>query len=452
MNRVLIPALFLFLQLTGLLGAEDWTQFRGPHGDGHSAAKNLPTSWGGFETPAWQTNIPGLGWSSPIVIGEKIWLTTSEQVALSAEERIEKFADSPFGEQDFQADATVTLWALELDSATGRILRRIELFTDDSPAPIHAQNSYASPTPVTDGERIYCHFGSLGTVCLSLQSGKVIWKQKFVVQDITGPGSSPVLAGDKLIFPCDGADEQFVVALDKLTGAIVWRVPRPKMDAADGKLHRAFSTPLLISHDGKEQLIIPGAQWVVSYNPASGEESWRADFGDGHATVPRPVYRDGVVYICTGFTKPQLWAIRVDGSGDVSSTHVVWTYNQQVPEIPSPIVVGKEIYFVSSKGVATCLDSESGELVWQHRLGGNFAASPLAADGKLFFTSQEGVTTVLVPGREYREISRNQLFGQTMASLAVAGESILIRTSSKLYCVRKPSAQNATSTELGKKQ
>jgi len=418
-------------------GAQDWPQFRGLGGDGCAVAKNLPERWGGFDGPAWQTDIPGSGWSSPIVINGRIWLTSAQQTALAEKEREKKLAANPILTPDFQTHASVTLLAIELDAATGKILRKLELFTASDPKPIHAQNTYASPTAVSDGERLYCHFGSLGTVCVEMKSGQVLWKETLPVDDITGPGGSPVLWKDKLVFACDGADKQFVIALNKLTGKEFWRTSRPPIEASDDKLRRAFSTPLVITHAGKEQLVVPGAQWVCSYEPATGKEIWRADFGAGHAVVPRPVFRDGLVYICTGFMKPELWAIKVDGSGDVSKSHVVWTFDKQVPEISSPLVSAGEVYFVSSKGVATCLDAKTGDQLWQHRLGGNFAASPLLADGKLYFTSQEGVTTVLKPGRDYEEIARNQLFGQTLASLAIAGDSLLIRTQSQLFCIRK---------------
>ena len=433
----LLATLLLTLTLCGSAAAQDWLQFRGPSGDGCAQAKNLPERWGGFDPVAWQAEIPGQGWSSPIVVAGRIWLTTAEQTALDEKAREKKLAANPVLTPDFQTHSSVTLLAIELDAASGKILRKLELFTADDPKPIHAQNSYASPTPVSDGERLYCHFGSLGTVCVELKSGKVVWKKQLQVDDITGPGSSPVLWKERLIFACDGADKQFVIALDKLTGEEAWRTSRPPIEAADEKLRRAFSTPLVITHAGREQLIVPGAQWVCSYEPATGKEIWRANFGGGHAVVPRPVYKDGVVYICTGFLRPELWAIKVDGEEDVSSSHVLWTHDKQVPEISSPLVAGNEIYFVSSKGVATCLDAQSGEELWQHRLGGNYAASPLLADGKLYFTSQEGVTSVLRPGREYQEIARNQLFGQTLASLAVSGDSLLLRTQSQIFCLRK---------------
>lgn len=430
-------ALTLFALAAAPAVAQDWPQFRGPTGDGCAVAKNLPERWGGFDAPAWQTEIPGSGWSSPIVVGGRIWLTSAQQTALDEKGREKKLTANPILTPDFQTHAAATLLAIELDAGTGKILRTLNLLTADDPKPIHAQNTYASPTSVSDSERLYCHFGSLGTVCVEMKSGEILWKRALPVDDITGPGGSPVLWKDTLIFACDGADQQFVIALNKLTGKDIWRTSRPPIESDDDKLRRAFSTPLVITHQGRDQLIVPGAQWACSYEPATGKEIWRANFGAGHAVVPRPVFKDGLVYICTGFTKPELWAIKVDGKGDVTDSHVVWTYEKQVPEISSPLVSGNEVYFVSSKGVATCLDAKTGEAVWQHRLGGNFAASPLLADGKLYFTSQEGITTVLKPGREYREIASNQLFGQTLASLAIAGDSLLIRTQSQLSCIRK---------------
>ncbi len=429
----------------GMLLAADWPQFRGPRGDGTAEAKDLPTKWGGFGDLAWQAEIPGRGWSSPIVVAGRVWLTSAESLALPTEDRQRKLEQGLYKDfqEQFQAHSSVTLYALEFDAKTGELLRSIELLTVENPPPIHATNTYASPTAVSDGERLYCHFGPLGTVALDLATGGVAWKQRLVFDDITGPGSSAVLWKGLLILPCDGVDQQFVVAIDKRTGDVVWRTPRPAI-TAEGKLRRAFSTPLVVEHSGsdassREELIVPAAQWVCSYDPATGRELWRVNIGEGrHATIPRPVHRDGLVYICTGYMKPQLWAIRTGGSGEVSETHVAWKHDKQVPEISSPIVVGSELYFVSSLGVLSCLEAKSGKQLWQHRLGGNYAASPIAADGKLYFTSQEGVTTVVRPGREYVELGRNQLIGQTLASPAIAGQSLLIRADRVLYCVGQP--------------
>jgi outer membrane protein assembly factor BamB len=247
-----------------------------------------------------------------------------------------------------------------------------------------------------------------------------------------------VLWRDFLVLPCDGVDRQFVVALDKRTGKVAWRTLRPSIQA-EGKHRRAFSTPLVILHRGDEQLVVPGAQWVCAYDPGTGRELWRVNVGAGsHATIPRPVFHDGLVYVCTGYMKPQLWAIRAGGSGDVTDSHVVWKHTKQVPEISSPIVANNDLYFVSSLGVLTCLDAKSGKEHWQQRLGGNFTASPIAADGKLYFTSQEGITTIVQAGGKYVELGRNQLIGQSMASPAIAGEALLFRADRTLYCVGQP--------------
>ncbi|MEX2176818.1 MAG: PQQ-binding-like beta-propeller repeat protein [Pirellulaceae bacterium] len=439
MIRTAVWLIILFCT-SAAASAADWPQFRGPRGDGTAQATNLPTTWGGFGGVCWQAEIPGRGWSSPIVVGGRVWVTAAEQTALPTKAREQKLQAGlyrDFAEQ-LQAHSSVTLYAAEFDLQSGELLRNLELFTADNPPPIHSTNTYASPTPLSDGERLFCHFGSLGTVAVEIANGKVLWKQQFQFDDITGPGSSPVLWQGKLIVPCDGVDRQFVVALDARTGEVAWQTSRPAIQA-EGKHRRAFSTPLVVEHAGREQLIVPGAQWVCAYDPASGNELWRVNFGEGrHATIPRPVFRQGLVYICTGYMKPQLWAIRVDGAGDVTPSHVVWRHEKQVPEIASPIVVDDAIYFTSSLGVLSCLAAATGEQRWQQRLGGNYAASPLAADGKLYFTSQEGVTTVIRPGREYTELARNQLFGQTMASPAIAGEALLIRADRTLYCVGKP--------------
>ena len=436
--RLLFVIFATSLLLCSQTTAEDWPQFRGPHGDGRSEATNLPTTWGGlFHPAAWETSVPGTGWSSPIVIGDRIWVTSAEPTALNTSALKEKLAGHVYGAYDFQADASVTLFAVELDASSGKILRRIDLLEEENPTPIHAANSYASPTPVTDGERVFCHFGSLGTVALAIDTGEIIWQRRLVVDDITGPAASPVLCDNRLILVRDGADRQYVVALDKFTGETIWRQPRPKIDVVEDKDRRGFSTPLIVQSGGRKQIITPTAQWVVAYDPETGGELWKARLAIGHALVPRPVYADGLVYVCSGYHKPELAAVRVDGTGDVTQTHIQWTYDRQVPLISSPIVAGGEIYFVSATGVLSCLDAKTGECLWRHRLPGNYVASPLLADGKLYFTSKEGTTTVIRSGREYHHLAENQLFGQTLSSMAVAGESLLIRTSSTLYCVRK---------------
>jgi outer membrane protein assembly factor BamB len=438
-RKVHVTNLLLFGAL--LLGnerlvAEDWPQFRGPHGTGESSARDLPLRWGGLlRPPIWQADIPGRGWSSPIVVGGRVWVTSAEQTALNEESLSRRLSTHRYGDREFQAHSDVTLLAVELDAVTGKLLRRIELFTIQDPPPIHVTNSYASPTPVSNGTSLFCHFGSLGTAAVSLEDGQVIWQRQFALDDITGPGSSPVLDGERLLLACDGVEEQFVVALDTQTGDILWKTARPPIETEDAKHRRSFSTPLLIEPEGDKQLIAPAAQWIVSYDPATGQERWRVDAGAGmHAAVPRPVYRNGVVYVCTGYPKPELWAIRTDGNGNVSDSHVLWKCARQVPEIASPVIAEEEIYFVSSGGVLSCLDVVTGELLWQERLRGSFAASPLWADGKLYFTNTEGVTFVLQPARSYTELAANPVRAPVLASLAVAGNTLLLRSDPVLFC------------------
>jgi outer membrane protein assembly factor BamB len=420
------------------LTPNDWPQFRGPNGNGHATAKNLPVTWGGvLESYAWKQSIPGRGWSSPVVIDGRIWLTTAESVAIPESEQAgEERVHREGGFSDFKAHRSVTFFAIELDANSGAILRKLELFTVDRPPSIHATNSYASPTPTTDGARLYCHFGSLGTVGIDMDTGRILWKQTLSVDDITGSGSSPILFGDRLIISCDGADEQFVAALDKQTGALLWRTARPPIEVKESFMRRAFSTPLLIDYLGRQQVIVPTAGWLVSYDPFSGAEWWRCRTAKGYSVIPQPAFYDGLVFTCSGYLKPELWAIRADGSGDVSETHVAWKHTRQVPEIASPIVVDDGLYFVSAAGVLSCLRAIDGQARWQHRLEGSYASSPIFADNKLYITNQSGLTTVVKPAPIYAELAKNQTFGETMASIAIAGESLLLRTDPVLYCIR----------------
>jgi outer membrane protein assembly factor BamB len=433
-NSYLMPlfiAAWWFNMAAGV--AEDWWQFRGPN-SGHVAEPQVPTTWGGFfHDPVWKSRIPGKGWSSPIVIGDRIWLTSAEEVAMGASKVAERLAQLPFGSTDIVADASVTLFALELDAKNGQLLRRIDLFEHDDPEPIHSMNSYASPTPVTDGRLVVCHFGSLGTACIDIATGSVLWKRELVVEEITGSGASPVLRGGDLYLACDGADEQYVIAIDVLTGKTKWRTDRPEITVVDDSHRRSFSTPLLVDVNGRSQLITMSAQWLVSYNPDDGSEWWRAKVGTGYSSVPTPVFGRDRVFVCTGFTSPEMVAVDTTGNGDVTESAIAWRYTRQVPDVSSPIVVDGEVYFVSSNGIATCLDTDTGELMWQHRVGGHFAASPTYSNGRLYLTSSGGVTTVIKPGREYVELAINELFGETYASLAVFEDSFLLRTNPFLF-------------------
>ena len=388
----------LFLSL--LFVSQDWPEFRGPTGQGHSDERGLPLTWSETRNVRWKTAIPGRGWSSPSIQGDRIWLTTATEEGKS-------------------------LRAISIDRNTGAILQNIEVFRLKSPGQINSKNSYASPTPILEGDRVYVHFGAHGTACLT-QSGEIVWKTRVEYDNGQhGSGGSPVIYDDLLIVSCDGQESQFVVALDKTTGKVRWKKFR------EG--YQAYTTPLVVRLPAGDQVISPGAYRAIAYEPRTGKEIWQVRYGDGFSNVPRPVYGAGLVFICTGFQQPSLLAVRLDGRGDVTKSHIAWTLKRGVSLTPSPLLVGDELYMVSDNGIASCVDAKSGVPNWQVRLGGNHSASPIYADGRIYFLSEEGESVVIAPGKEFKALAKNQLDGPTLASMAVSGGSIFVRSQTHLY-------------------
>jgi outer membrane protein assembly factor BamB len=273
---------------------------------------------------------------------------------------------------------------------------------------------------------VYVHFGADGTAALTT-AGEVVWKSRFPYESQHGAGGSPMVFGDLLIFSCDGSDQAFVVALDKQTGKVRWKTNR--RSPAD----QAYTTPLAIRVGDRDQVVSVGAFRAGAYDPLSGKEIWRATYADGFSNVPRPVFGHGLVYIATGFQQPALIAVRPDGAGDVTKTHIAWELRRGAPLTPSPLLVGDELYLVNDAGIAICVDAKTGSVIWQQRLGGSFSASPLFADGRIYFSSEQGATTVIAPGREFRRLGINTIDGAVLASIAVSGQSFFIRTDSHLY-------------------
>jgi len=389
---------FLFLSL--LFFSQDWPEFRGPTGQGHSDERGLPLMWSETKNVRWKVAIPGRGWSSPAIQGDRIWLTTA-------------------------TDEGKSLRAISLDRNTGAILQNVEVFRLKSLGNLNSKNSQASPTPVLEGDRVYLHFGAYGTACIT-QSGEVVWKTRLDYDNGQhGPGGSPVIYDNLLILSCDGQDVQYVVALDKLTGKVRWKKLR------EG--YQAYTTPLVVRLPAGDQVISPGAFRAVSYEPRTGKELWQVRYGDGFSNVPRPVYGNGLVFICTGFQQPSLLAVRLDGRGDVTKSHIAWTLKRGVSLTPSPLLVGDELYMVSDNGVASCIDAKTGAPYWQVRLGGNHSASPIYADGRIYFLSEEGESVVIAPGKEFKALAKNQLDGPTLASMAVSNGSIFVRSQTHLY-------------------
>lgn len=422
----------------------DWPEFRGPTGQGHSNATGLPLSWSENQNIVWKTPLPGRGWSSPVERDGRIWVTTAIDTPATAEQKEKKLAEAP-DPNGLEVVGSVSMRAVCVDFVSGRVLHDIEVFRVESPDPVHSQNSFASPTPVLNDGRVFVHFGTYGSACLDDESGEIVWTNRELTCDHqNGPGSSPIVWRNLFIVHFDGIDVQYVAALDKHTGKLAWRANR------SGKLHerepfrKAYCTPLVIEHEGRPLLLSPGADWIYGYDPATGEERWRVHYGKlGFSNVPRPVVGHGMVYISTSFVSPSMLAVRYDGSGDVSGTHLVWRNDRQAPRMPSPLLVADELYVVSDQGVATCLDARTGEEQWAKRLGGNFSASPLYADGRLYFSNREGRTFVIAPGRRFKQLAENVLEGGFYASPAVVNEALVLRTDQALYRIenRTPAAE-----------
>ena len=406
--------------------AENWPEFRGPGGQGHAGDAALPIEWDVTTNVAWKQAIPGKGWSSPIFYDGRLYVTTSVSIERADSESADN-ADSEAAENAAPLEQAMQLHCL--DASSGEFLWESEVFRKDMGA-IHSKNSHASPTPITDGKRLYVHFGPYGTAALDFD-GEITWSiQDNSYDPVHGTGGSPILSDGLLVFSCDGGDQAYVVALDCATGEACWKTDRPAAES-----HQfSFSTPLEITVDGGRQIVSPGSHGVSSYDAKTGREIWRVNYPNKWSIVPRPVLAHGLIFVCTGYSGPaSLLAIRPDGTGDVTETHVQWQTEENVPYIPSPIVVADSIYMVSDAGVASCRDARTGDLHWRERLGGHFSSSPLFANDKIYFQSEEGECVVIQVGHTYQELRRNSLDELTQASYAVGQGAIFIRTLQQLY-------------------
>lgn len=412
--RTVWTAIILGLLLPGVSRAsENWADYRGPGGQGHSDDSDLPLTWSETENIRWKTEIPGKGWSSPVVWGKQLWMTTAN-------------------------DEGTQRWAVGVHRDTGQIVHRVKVFEVTTVVSQHDLNSHASPSPVIEEGRVYVHFGTYGTACLDTDTGQVIWERRDLNLDHqVGPGSSPILFEDLLIVHCDGIDVQYVIALNKKTGKTVWKTPRTAdFSGLVNSMHKASCTPLLVNVDGKPQLLSIGAQAIMGYEPRTGLELWKVRF-KGYSNVARPVTDGKTAIISTGYDLPQLLAFKLQGKGDVTESSALWTYRGRVPAKPSPLLVDGLVYLMHDTGIATCLDATTGEEIWKERIGGEYSASPIYADGRIYFFSQEGVTTVIAPGRTLKILAENKLDEGFMASPAVAGRALFLRTKTHLYRIER---------------
>jgi outer membrane protein assembly factor BamB len=426
---------FVLTLAYAVVAQADWKQWRGPSGQGHTSA-NLPTKWSESKNAKWRSSVPGKGWSSPVIEGDQIWVTSAHEQLATAEERAERLEKNSGG-QPVVVLSSVRLHAVCFDKNTGELLHDIEILRKKDPQWSHKLNSYASPTPVIENGKLYCHFGAYGTACLDTRTAKVLWRnQDLVVHHENGPGSTPVLWKDKLIFHMDGSDEQYIAALDGNTGKLAWKTGRTGEMNPNPQLKKSYGTPLILEANGKPTLYSPAADWLYGYDPETGKELWKLNYGMlGFSIVPRPVAGNGMLYFSTSFMRPQLLAVRIDKPG---APEIAWRYDRGVSSQPSPILVGDELYFVSdSAGIVTCLDAHTGKMHYRERIGGNYSASPTHANGKIYFHSREGVTAIVKAGKEFKTLAKNKLDGTLMASAAVDGDALILRTDKALYRIEE---------------
>jgi len=409
--------LFSFLHGTGQALCQDWTHFRGSHLDGISEVDSSPVKWGPDLNIRWKTPIHGRGWSSPVVYGNQIWLTTATE--------------------DGQE-----MYAVCVDFATGDIIFDLRVFQPDSIFQKHDINSYATPTPCIDKDFVYVHFGRYGTACLNTRDGSLVWQRTdLLCNHVQGPGSSPILYKDMLILHLEGTDRQFITALNKSTGATIWETDRPAeiYNSLEPIGRKAYITPIVISVNGREMLISNGSAACMAYDPFTGQEIWRIIRGED-STISMPFYDESLVYFYTGFiTSPEknrfaeLMAVDPDGTGNIAETHLKWRIETPILQLSTPVIRKGYIYTVDTKSILMCLNAQTGETVWSKRIIGKYNSSPVYADGKLYFSSTRGETLVIREGTQLEILAENKLEGEIWATPAIVDNNLLIRTSEFLY-------------------
>ncbi len=417
---------------------ESWPQWRGPAGEGHAAAAHdLPVTWSETEHVRWKTPLPGRGWSSPVVGDGLVWMTTAVERPASEEERARRTSGGT-NDQPLNVSGPLSLRALGVEVDSGRLVHDVELLAVADPQPIHALNSFASPSPVLAAGRLYCHFGDFGTACVDTRAAKVLWANRTLrLNHENGPGSSPVLWHDKLIVHADGSDTQAIAAFDAATGDLAWKTPRSGRLQDNPQFKKAYGTPLVLPLGGRDVVVSPAADWLYGYDPATGRELWKLAYGGlGFSIVPRPVSAHGLLFMSTSFMQPELLALRLGGG--TAPPEIVWREKKAAPSMPSPLAVGDELYMVSDKGIATCLDARTGRPRWSERLGGNFSSSPLFADGRIYVGNREGQTFVLRPGAAFELLATNPLDGGIFATPAAVGRAIFLRTEKAVYRLERP--------------
>jgi outer membrane protein assembly factor BamB len=424
------------LSLWGLAASAraDWPDFRGPWRDGRATAPGqtnslgLPLHWSETENVTWKTPIPLRGWSSPVILGGQIWLTTAT---------IEG--------HDF--------FAVCVDEKTGKILFNQKIFHCNNPESLGDAlnfNCYAAPSAVLEPGRAYVSFGTYGTACLDTAAFKVLWQRDDLpCRHFRGPGSSPILCDNLLILTMDGIDQQYMAGLDKTTGQTVWKTARSAnyndLDSngqpqRGGDSRKAYSTPIVIDVGGAKQLLSTSSKAAYSYDPATGRELWKIPHL-GYSPASRPLYDNGLALLTSAGVKPELFALRPDGHGELPTSAAVWRVARAVPTQTSGTVDNGLLFMVNEGGIASCFQTADGAEVWRERIGGEYSASILYGDGRIYCFSRDGKSVVMKAGRAFEGLATNQLAAGFMASPAVDGRALFLRTKTDLYRIEESGAR-----------
>jgi len=418
--------------------ADEWAQWRGPDGLGISRETGFVTRWSPTSNIKWKTEIPGRGHSSPIVWGDRIFLTTSLKGELVEGRKAPVHLDFSYRPGYVHPDSVDiefkhTLKVLAIDAGTGRIVWEQTAYDGVMFDDRHRKNTYTSPTMITDGRLVYAFFESLGVYAYDFD-GRLQWHSPLgsIIKAGLGPGTSPVLYENLLILQCDQemGEGSAMIALDKRTGKQVWRAER--------STRRSWATPLLVQSADRADLVASGAEVVIAYDPATGKERWRANGTQSHP-IPSPVAGHGVVILSAGSSAKRALAIRLGQSGDLTdSTSIVWRHNKGTAYVPSPILYGDYLYLLTDTGIITCLEAQTGKLVYE---GGRvpvpatFTSSPVAFDGKLLLTSEDGDTFVIKAGASHEVLATNSVGEPVFASVALAHGTIYIRGERHLFAI-----------------
>jgi len=427
--------LTLLLTFTQITQAQDWPEWRGIGAQGISKAQGLPDTWSETSNVRWKKELPGRGHSTPIIVGDHLWLTTAIEHAASPDQAKSKLVSNT-GDQPLTVLDSVSLRVLCVDKVTGSILHDIEVLNVKDPQWAHTLNSYASPSPILAAGRLYAHFGSFGTVCINTTNQTILWKnEELKIMHENGPGSTPILCANHLIVHFDGSDQQFIAAFDITTGKVAWKTARSGNMDPRPQQRKAYGTPLAVTMNEQPVIVSPAADWVYGYEPQTGKELWKVAYvGLGFSMSVCPEADAERFYFSTSFVKSQVIALNYAG---LKSPEIAWRNNKNAPKMCSPVLTNGLLFYIDDGGIVSCIDPNTGEAHYRERLGGKFSASPIVADGKIYFASREGVVTVIAAQKIFNTLSQNTLEGALMASPVAVGRTLYLRTDRALYRIEK---------------